>query len=364
MSSKENTRINKWKSYRKNILENNNIEESIINEDIEIKEIINEIDFDINELFDKNESDLKSKKSNSYKQEIDSKTIDEFLEQIHRNEIMKTNEQIFNDFNSHKYDINILDNFSEFQSDDFSDTATTDLRIKKISLANDEGQTNMNKKINIAIDGTSGVGKSTISKTISKIFNLLFVNTGLMYRAIAYYCIQNQIDLENKEAIKNSLKDIKIELLQNETIKLNDEDITLFLWNDKISLSSSIIAKYEEVRTYCVELQQKIANEKYGVVMEGRDIGTVVLPNADIKIFLTATPEIRAQRRIAQLKEKKQSFDEQEVLKNIIKRDKADIERKNAPLLKASDAIEIDTSFLTLEEVINKIVKLIEEKMI
>lgn len=221
----------------------------------------------------------------------------------------------------------------------------------------------MDKKINIAIDGPSGVGKSTIAKIIAERLNLSFINTGLMYRAIGFYAITNKIDLHNKDDIKNVLSKINIKLLPENNVELNKKNISDCLLNDEISLAASIIAKYEEIRKFCVVLQQEIAKENSGVVMEGRDIGTVVLPDAELKIFLSALPEIRAKRRIEQLKEKAQWIDEKEILKNVIERDKRDTERSVSPLKKAQNSIEIDTSFLTLEQVIDKIIKLAREKM-
>ncbi len=218
-------------------------------------------------------------------------------------------------------------------------------------------------KINIAIDGPSGVGKSSIAKIISKKLNLVFINTGLMYRAIAYLCLKNKINLENEKEIIEFLNNTKIELLPNEKIKINNQDITLFLWNDDISLSASKIAKLKSVRNFCVIKQQQLAKENKGVVMEGRDIGSVVLKDAELKIFLTASNEVRVQRRVKQFMSKGMIVDEKEVYKNIIERDKRDSEREVTPLVKVNDAIEIDTSNLTINEVIDKIIDLANQKM-
>lgn len=220
----------------------------------------------------------------------------------------------------------------------------------------------MDKKINIAIDGPSGVGKSSIAKHISKKLNLVFVNTGLMYRAIGFYCLKNNINLDNEEDIKNNLKNIYLNMLSNEQIELNNENITSKLWDDKVSLSASKIAKYLSIRNFCVSQQKKIAKENPGVIMEGRDIASVVLPNADLKIFLNASSEIRAKRRVEQLSQKGEKVSFEEILKNVIERDKQDKERKNAPLIKTSDAIEIDTSNLTLQQVIDEILSLVKER--
>ncbi|MGL4343428.1 MAG: (d)CMP kinase [Metamycoplasmataceae bacterium] len=204
-------------------------------------------------------------------------------------------------------------------------------------------------KINIAIDGPSGVGKSTLAKNIAKEFDLIFVNTGLMYRAIAFYFL-NKNKINDLNYILKNIKNIKIKLLPNEEILLNEENITNKLWVDEISKAASTVAKIAEIRKFCVKFQQEIAKNK-NVVMEGRDIGSVVIPNAEIKFFLIATPEERAKRRIVQLKEKNINFNEEDILNNIKERDFEDTNRKNDPLIQVKDAILIDTSKYNLKEV-------------
>lgn len=219
------------------------------------------------------------------------------------------------------------------------------------------------KKINIAIDGPSGVGKSTIAKIIANQLDLVFVNTGLMYRCIGYICLKNKIKFDDEKSILDYLNKAKIELLPNEIIKLNNEDITKNLWTDEVSLAASQVAKLKLIREFCVCQQQEIAKKQPGIVMEGRDIGTVVLKDAELKFFLTASVETRAARRIKQLSLKGQKVNEEEILNNIIERDKRDSEREHTPLIKPENAIEIDTSFLTIEEVVDKMIKLAKEKM-
>lgn len=218
-------------------------------------------------------------------------------------------------------------------------------------------------KINIAIDGPSGVGKSTIAKAISQILGLVFINTGLMYRSIGYFALKNNIDLENEKDILDEIQKIKIELLPNEIIKINDEDISNQLWIDEISIAASKVAKLKKIREFCVLKQQELAKKERGVVMEGRDIGSVVLKDAELKLFLTASDETRANRRVNQLIQKGEIVNKKEVLKNIIDRDKRDSERENTPLIKVEDAIEIDTSNLTIDQVIERIVFLAKERM-
>ena len=219
------------------------------------------------------------------------------------------------------------------------------------------------KKINIAIDGPSGVGKSTIAKKLAQELDLLFINTGLMYRAIGWYMINENLNFHDDNELKENLKKIKLELLPNEEISLNGQNITKSLYEDKISLAASHVAKNKDVRNYCVNFQQQIAKINPGVVMEGRDIGSIVLPNAELKIFLTASNEIRAKRRYEQLKTKGENITEKEIFKNLVERDNNDLQRKNSPLIKVEDAIEIDTSNLTLDEVIQKVISLAKSRM-
>ncbi len=218
------------------------------------------------------------------------------------------------------------------------------------------------KKINIGIDGPSGVGKSTIAKNIAKELDYIFINTGLMYRAISYFCIENEIDINNEEQVSLNLNQINLLLLPNEEIELNQINITKHLRDDNISISASIIANYKEIRTYCVSKQQKYTTIK-GIVMEGRDIGSVVIPDAELKIFLTADLDIRAQRRIAQLEKNNIKYDNESVISNIKKRDDFDKNRTNDPLIKTSNAIEIDTSYITIEEVQDKILEIAKERI-
>ena len=352
----KDTRINKWKKYRTNILENHNIKEAIINSDLELKKILKEINFDFNEL--EEESILKSNNENnkSYQSEVEDYLINDLLDQISKNEGLKIQQQQQREFNSHQYDVIINELFAEFNQD----VTNKEIDLKPGNL---QMKTSVNKKINIAIDGPSGVGKSSVAKAIAKKLDLVFINTGLMYRAVAFYFIINNLNLNDEKLVNENLSKIKLKILANEQIELNDENVSSKLWTDEVSLAASCVAKYLAVRNFCVKIQQKLAQEKPGVVMEGRDIGTVVLPNANLKIFLSADPEIRAQRRIKQLEAKGEIVNHQDILKNVINRDETDQTRTIAPLEKSKDAIEIDTSNFSLEEVIEKIVNLAKTKM-
>lgn len=217
-------------------------------------------------------------------------------------------------------------------------------------------------KFNVAIDGVSGVGKSTLAKLIASEFNLVFINTGQMYRAIAYHFIS--IKKLNYDFINQNLsKQIKIlKPLADQKIQLNDQEVSSFLWTDEISKAASFVAKNENVRKFCVSIQKELAKNK-NIVMEGRDIGSVVLPDAEVKFFLVANSLIRAKRRIKQLKEKNIKFVKEDILKNIEQRDRDDQSREIDPLVQVEDAILVDTSNYTLDEVKNILFKKIREKI-
>ena len=209
------------------------------------------------------------------------------------------------------------------------------------------------KKLNIAIDGPAGSGKSTVSKILSRRFDILHLDTGAMYRACALACANFGIDCKDESAVKSIVDSINISVrYENKTqmTYLNGEDVSSLIRTPEISMLASVVSAHGCIRTKMVELQRKIASEN-SCVLDGRDIGTNVLPSAEFKFFLTASPETRANRRLAENAGKgyTQSFDE--VLKEIKERDEQDSNRKIAPLLKAKDAKEVFTDNLTEDEV-------------
>lgn len=213
-------------------------------------------------------------------------------------------------------------------------------------------------KISIAIDGPAGAGKSTIAKIVSKSLGIVYLDTGAMYRAVALKAIREDIDTLDSERLArlvNSIN-IKITYLGNEQkIFLDDEDVSHKIRTPEVSIGASNVATIPEVRIKMVELQRAIATEN-SVVMDGRDIGTYVLPKADLKIFLTAYLEERAKRRYKeQLEKGAKGLTLEEVRRDIEYRDKNDSSRAFAPLSKAKDAIEIDTTSMTIDEVAQKI---------
>lgn len=206
------------------------------------------------------------------------------------------------------------------------------------------------KKIIVAIDGLAATGKSTLAKRLAKELNYTYINTGAMYRAITYYALENNLDQID---IISALPDLSIRFEEENNSQkalLNDEDITNELHSMRVANQVSIIASIPKVREFLVDQQQKMGIQK-GIVMDGRDIGTVVFPEAECKFFLTANVEIRAQRRVDELHQLGNSASYDKVVENLVSRDNTDSNRDISPLTKALDAITVDVSELTLEEV-------------
>lgn len=219
--------------------------------------------------------------------------------------------------------------------------------------------------IAVAIDGPAGAGKSTIAKTVAIQLGFIYVDTGAIYRAIGLACIKNGIDVSNNKAVEELLNEIDIRIIffnNEQHILLNDDDVSDEIRAENVSMAASKVSAVPEVRKFLLDLQRDFAKTN-NVIMDGRDIGTVVLPNAQVKIFLTASPDIRAKRRVQQLIEKGESADYETVLTDIVKRDYNDSNREIAPLKPAENAILIDTSELTLKESIEKITEIIKESI-
>ena len=219
--------------------------------------------------------------------------------------------------------------------------------------------------INIAIDGPAGAGKSTIAKRVAAEKNYIYVDTGAMYRAMALYLYRNGIDADDSATISARCgePDITIEYRNGEqVVLLNGENVNSFLRTPQVSDMASRSSVNPDVRNKLLELQQELAR-KENVVMDGRDIGTVVLPNAQVKIFLTASAEVRAKRRYLENIEKGLPADLNEILAQIKERDERDMNRPVAPLKQADDAVLVDTSDLTIDEVVEKILSIINAKI-
>ena len=213
-------------------------------------------------------------------------------------------------------------------------------------------------KINIAIDGPGAAGKSTIAKCLAKKLNYVHLDTGAMYRSTAYKALQNHICLEDEEAVCKMLENTKIQLATDGSIFLDGEDVSDKIRTNEISLAASLVSKLANVRRMLVERQQEMAKEK-GFIMDGRDIGTVVLKDAEVKIYMTATPMARAKRRYDQnIAKNIPTGSIEEIAREIAERDLQDMTRENSPLKKADDAVEIDTSDMSIEEVTERIYSL------
>ena len=220
----------------------------------------------------------------------------------------------------------------------------------------------------IAIDGFSSTGKSTLAKQLAKHLSYVFVDSGAMYRAVTLFAIQNNC-IENKvlniDKLRLNLSKINLRFQFNEQLGfsemfLNDKNVETEIRTLEVSSYVSKIAEVSEVRAKLVEQQQQMGKNK-GIVMDGRDIGTVVFPDAELKIFMTASPEIRAQRRFDELSSKDDSINFQDVLKNVQERDFIDTNRQDSPLKMASDAIEIDNSYITRDDQFKLVLELVDE---
>ncbi|MBR6580531.1 MAG: (d)CMP kinase [Ruminococcus sp.] len=218
------------------------------------------------------------------------------------------------------------------------------------------------KTINIAIDGPAGAGKSTIAKMVSAEMGYIYVDTGAMYRAVALYLTENNIPDEEAE---KHMEEVEVSLKfvdGTQRVYLGDRDVSDLIRTPEISMAASRTSAIPAVRARLFDLQQKLAREN-NIIMDGRDIGTVVLPNADVKIFLTASAEERANRRYKELSEKPDCPTYEEILKDIIERDYNDMNRETAPLKQAEDAVLVDTTELTLEQSAAKIAEIIKERV-
>lgn len=218
--------------------------------------------------------------------------------------------------------------------------------------------------INVAIDGPAGAGKSTIAKAAAKELGFIYVDTGALYRAVAYNAVKTGA-IDDEQKIINMLDSTKVELKYVngvQAVYLNGEDVSAFIRTPEISMGASKVSAIPQVRAFLLNLQREIASTN-NVIMDGRDIATVVLPNADVKIFLFASPECRAERRYKELIEKGESVSFDDVLKDVNQRDYQDSHREIAPLKPSDDSIMVDTSEFTLQESIDLIVNTIKEKI-
>ena len=218
--------------------------------------------------------------------------------------------------------------------------------------------------VSVAIDGPAGAGKSTLARRLAAEMGYIYVDTGAMYRAMALFLLRNHVSPEDAAAIERTCEDAEIGICYEkgqQVVYLNGENVNDLLRSEEVGKMASISSQIKSVRRKLVDLQRRLA-ETTDVIMDGRDIGTCVLPDADVKIYLTASSRVRAQRRFDELQEKGIACNFDEIEKDIIERDRRDMTREESPLKKAEDAIEVDTSDMSIEQVIATIIRICEEK--
>lgn len=213
---------------------------------------------------------------------------------------------------------------------------------------------------NVAIDGPAGAGKSTIAKAVAQKLKLIYVDTGAMYRAMALYMLKQGIDLKNEAAVAEACEEADVTIRYEDGVQvvfLNGENVNPFIRTEEVGKSASVISAQPAVRAKLVSLQQKLAAQS-DCIMDGRDIGTCVLPKADVKIYLTASSTVRAKRRFDELTAKGQKSDFEVIKKDIEDRDYRDMHRETSPLKQAEDAVLVDTSDMDIDQVIEKLLEL------
>lgn len=219
--------------------------------------------------------------------------------------------------------------------------------------------------INIAIDGPAGAGKSTIAKMLAKELAYVYVDTGAMYRAIGYYFLKNGVNSDDVETIEKELSNINVSIVYQDgeqQVLLNGENVNGVIRQEEVGKMASATSKYKAVREKLVETQRQIAREQ-NIIMDGRDIGTVILPDATVKFYLTASVEVRAKRRYDELVAKGEACDLKEIEKDIADRDYQDMNREVSPLKQAEDAVLLDSSYLDIPQVVAEMKKKIMEKL-
>lgn len=214
----------------------------------------------------------------------------------------------------------------------------------------------------IAIDGPAAAGKSTVAKQVAKILNCVYIDTGAMYRAITWYALSKGVDPKDEEKVTALLPEIDLSLHLDGKVVVNDQDITKEIRTTEVADNVSYIASYKKIRLHLIELQRKMS-KNVSVVMDGRDIGSYVLPHADVKIFQVASVETRAVRRYKENLEKGINCSIEEIEENLRKRDYIDSHREFAPLKKAENSFVLDTSNMTIDEAVNAIIKIVKNKL-
>ena len=217
----------------------------------------------------------------------------------------------------------------------------------------------------IAIDGPAGAGKSTMARQLARQLDFVYVDTGAIYRSVAYFMLLMGIGPKDTDGVTRLIDDVNLQIIYEGGVQhmiLNGQDITDELRTPEISKAASLVSAQKVVRSFLLEMQREVAR-KQNVIMDGRDIGTVVLPRADVKIYLTASAKVRAHRRLLELQEKGEKTSYDRVLQDILQRDRQDMTRAVAPLKKAADAVELDTSELTIEQSVQAMERIIRQRL-
>ncbi|MEG0327868.1 MAG: (d)CMP kinase [Erysipelothrix sp.] len=214
---------------------------------------------------------------------------------------------------------------------------------------------------NIAIDGPSASGKSTIAKRLAKELGFTHIDTGAMYRAVGYYCLTNGVDLDDEKECVLAANNIDLNLKTDGSVFVNGEDVSNLIRNDKVSYAASKVSKFAGVRQKLVDMQRKIASKK-GYVLDGRDITSVVLPDAEVKVYQTADVSVRAKRRYDEMINSGMKVDFDEIYDDLVERDYRDMNRSESPLIKVDDALEINTTYLEIDDVVNLVKEYIESR--
>lgn len=356
------TRTQLWKQYREEIEKNINLHKVVINSNKKLGVLYKRLI----DVFPGYETKFKStsKKHNIVLEKVvepklpSNEKLNALLDELEELETTVSGLSLLDEINFHSRELqDVIYKFnkgkiktSELNKQDRK-FKTQEIKVNKPQSVNIGA--NM-KKINIAIDGPSGSGKSSAAKAVAKLLGYKYINTGLVYRAIALHCINEHIDVTDELSVTSSLDKTKIVLLENEKVILNGEDVSKDVRSDHVSKAASIVASIGEVRTWSVKLQQTLAQDK-GVVMDGRDTTFVVLPEAELKIYLETDAGVRATRRVEQNKVLGFSTNYEEILAELEERDYRDKNRKQDPLHRVADAILIDSSQMSLKQVIEKV---------
>ena len=337
------TRMELWKNYREEIAQNAQLKHAVIQSDKKMQILRKRILAIFPDFFKKHTIDFDSKKlktTNLPKQKVvEFVEGQEAIEEI--NDFEKQSQFSLSEIDKINFSSNLEENLKELKENG------------KVTFF-------QNHKLHIAIDGPSASGKSSVAKTIAKKFDMKYINTGLVYRTIALVLMENSIDLKNEKAIEDILSKTNISLLKNENVLLNNQNISLKLRKDAVSKKASQIASLPFIRKFATNIIQKSIASDQKIIMDGRDTTFKILPNADLKFFIDSQVEERAKRRFKQNKELGFEVNYENILNDLIARDKRDYSRKIDPLQIVKDAIVVDSTKLSFDQVITFVVNKVE----